>query len=233
MPVSSRLRTRLRIDMQSPGAQRKDLGQSCRKRLRICVAAIIAICGVQVPLSFAQSSITPDRIAEGWLAAINSGNVHWDWSDAKSGLRIQALKATWYNTANGAYFQAIRGAVDAALDHPDQVEDGRIPVATGGPLFHCDHALYMKNTCAISLHGSAQALPRDRGDVVMATAKFGGGTVFAMVDPWLYNEYTDGRKNPAIYKQVDNFAAGKEFVEWLIQQRPRIQNVRRPERSQL
>ncbi len=25
----------------------------------------------------------------------------------------------------------------------------------------------------------------------MATAKYGKGTVYAMVDPWLYNEYTD------------------------------------------
>jgi unsaturated rhamnogalacturonyl hydrolase len=53
----------------------------------------------------------------------------------------------------------------------------------------------------------------------MATTKFGRGTVFAVVDPWLYNEYTDGRKNPLIYNQFDNFAAGKELVQWLLQQR--------------
>jgi len=107
----------------------------------------------------------------------------------------------------------------------EQVEDGRIPVAAGGPLFKRDHTLYMKDTCAISLHGSAQELLRDRGDVVMATAKSGRGTVFAMVDPWLYNEYTDGRKNPVIYGRFDNFAAGKEFVEWLIQQQPRTKSA--------
>ena len=39
----------------------------------------------------------------------------------------------------------------------------------------------------------------------------------AMVDPWLYNEYTDGRKLPAIY---DNYAAGKEFVRWILEQVP-------------
>ena len=54
----------------------------------------------------------------------------------------------------------------------------------------------MKDTCAISLSGSAIPLLRDRGDVVMATARYGRGTVFAAVDPWLYNEYTDGRKTP-------------------------------------
>ena len=51
----------------------------------------------------------------------------------------------------------------------------------------------------------------------MATAKFGKGTVFAIVDPWLYNEYTDGRKLPAEY---DNYAAGKELVRWILRQVP-------------
>ena len=55
-------------------------------------------------------------------------------------------------------------------------------------------------------------------DVFMATAKYGKGTVFAMVDPWLYNEYTDGRKLPAKY---DNYAAGMEFVRWILEQVPR------------
>ncbi len=105
----------------------------------------------------------------------------------------------------------------------DHVEDGTIPVAGGGPLFHQPHTLYMKDTCAISLSGSAIPLLRDRGDVVMGAARYGRGTVFAAVDPWLYNEYTDGRKTPAaIYSQFDNFAAGRELVQWLIQQRPQL-----------
>jgi unsaturated rhamnogalacturonyl hydrolase len=100
------------------------------------------------------------------------------------------------------------------------VEDGRIPVDGNGPLFHHAHTLYMKDTCAISLRTPGVALLRDRGDVVMASAKFGRGTVFAAVDPWLYNEYTDGRKKPSIYAQFDNFAGGRELVQWLLQQRP-------------
>lgn len=103
----------------------------------------------------------------------------------------------------------------------EQVEDGRILVDGGGPLFHQQHTLYMKDTCAISLHAPAVALLRDRGDVVMASAKYGRGTVFAAVDPWVYNEYTDGRKKPEIYNQFDNFAGGRELVQWLLQQHPR------------
>ena len=51
----------------------------------------------------------------------------------------------------------------------------------------------------------------------MATAKYGKGTVFAVVDPWLYNEYTDHRK---VLPQQDNYAGGKEFVMWLLKQSP-------------
>ncbi len=102
----------------------------------------------------------------------------------------------------------------------EHVEDGRMAVDGNGHLFHHPHTLYMKDTCAISLSGPAVALFRDRGDVVMASAKYGQGTVFASVDPWLYNEYTDGRKKPEIYDQFDNFAGGQELVQWLFEQRP-------------
>jgi unsaturated rhamnogalacturonyl hydrolase len=52
----------------------------------------------------------------------------------------------------------------------------------------------------------------------MATAKYGKGTVFAVVDPWIYNEYTDGRNLPPEY---DNFGGATELVNWLVKQVPR------------
>jgi unsaturated rhamnogalacturonyl hydrolase len=93
---------------------------------------------------------------------------------------------------------------------------GLIPVSGGGPLFHEPHTLYMKDTCTISLKAPATPLLEDKGDIMIATAKYGKGTVFAVVDPWLYNEYTDGRKRPP---EADNYAAGKEAVRWLLEQR--------------
>jgi unsaturated rhamnogalacturonyl hydrolase len=89
-------------------------------------------------------------------------------------------------------------------------------VQPDGALFHTAHTLYMKDTCTISVSGSARALLTDRGTIVIATAKYGKGTVLAVVDPWLYNEYTDGRKHPPVQ---DNFAAGNELVRWLIEQK--------------
>ena len=63
----------------------------------------------------------------------------------------------------------------------------------------------------------AKPVLQEGDDIFMATAKFGKGEVIAFVDPWLYNEYTDGRKLPAEYQ---NYAAGVEFVRWLLEQSP-------------
>jgi len=94
---------------------------------------------------------------------------------------------------------------------------GQIHVSGGGPLFHDPHTLYMKDTCTISVKSPARPLLEDKGDIMIATARYGKGTVVAVVDPWLYNEYTNPRKNPPLQ---DNYAAGEEFVRWLIQQSP-------------
>ena len=76
----------------------------------------------------------------------------------------------------------------------------------------------LKDTCTISLKAPAASLLQDRGDILMATAKYGKGTVFAVVDPWIYNEYTDGRNLPPEY---DNFGGAMELVNWLVKQVPR------------
>jgi unsaturated rhamnogalacturonyl hydrolase len=101
------------------------------------------------------------------------------------------------------------------VDH--NIEAGTIAVQGGGALFPDAHTLYMKDTCTISVKNPATSLLEDKEGIVMATAKYGKGTVFAVVDPWLYNEYTHGRKLPP---QYDNLAAGKELVRWLLQQVP-------------
>lgn len=97
-------------------------------------------------------------------------------------------------------------------------EMGKIVVNGGGAIFHEPHTVYMKDVCTISVKSPAVSQLADNGDILMATAKYGKGTVFANVDPWLYNEYTDGRKLPATY---DNYAAGKELVRWILGQIPR------------
>lgn len=96
-----------------------------------------------------------------------------------------------------------------------QFELGKIVVRGGGPIFHEPHTLYMKDVSTISVKAPAVAQLTDSGDILMATAQYGRGTVFATVDPWVYNEYTDGRKLPMEY---DNFAGGREVVRWVLGQ---------------
>jgi unsaturated rhamnogalacturonyl hydrolase len=110
---------------------------------------------------------------------------------------------------------------DRVLKHHiigDQFAPGYIPVDGGGPVFQHPHTLYMKDTCAMSLKAPATALLEDKAGIVMATAKYGKGTVVAVVDPWLYNEYTDPRK---LLPRQDNYAAGEEFVSWLLKEAQR------------
>ena len=96
-------------------------------------------------------------------------------------------------------------------------EQGKIPIDGKGPIFHHPHTIYVKDVCTITPAKPTRALLQEGGDIFIATAKYGRGTVVAMTDPWLYNEYTDGRKLPAMY---DNYAAGKEFVRWILDQAP-------------
>jgi unsaturated rhamnogalacturonyl hydrolase len=97
------------------------------------------------------------------------------------------------------------------------IQNGTIPVTGDGPIFRHAHTLYMKDTCMITVTKPAVAVLTDKGEVVMADAKYGKGTVFAVVDPWLYNEYINGHNLSAEY---DNYAAGKEWARWLLEQVP-------------
>jgi unsaturated rhamnogalacturonyl hydrolase len=100
----------------------------------------------------------------------------------------------------------------------DAHESGKLTVPGGGPIFHDPHVLFMKDVCNISVKSPAIIAFQDDAGILMATAKYGKGTVYATVDPWIYNEYTDGRKLGAEY---DNIAGARELVLWILTQIPR------------
>ena len=100
-----------------------------------------------------------------------------------------------------------------------------VPIAAGaGGIFTAEHKALEKETCTLTLSKGAKAIVTDKGDVMMATARLGKGWVFANVDPWVYNEYTDGRKTPM---DEDNFAGGQELVRWLVGRLPEREAVGR------
>jgi unsaturated rhamnogalacturonyl hydrolase len=92
---------------------------------------------------------------------------------------------------------------------------GRLIVTPPHPIFKTARNLYLKEISTLQIKPPARAVFVDNNDNIMAVSKYGKGTVFAVGDPWLYNEYTDGRKLPPEY---DNFKAAKDLALWLIQQ---------------
>lgn len=95
-------------------------------------------------------------------------------------------------------------------------EDGAV-IIKDNPAFKTAHKIFMKDVCSISTTGDAYPfLKNTQGFTIIAVAKVGKGTVMAVGDPWLYNEYVNGRL-PAGY---ENDKAAADLAAWLIAQVP-------------
>ena len=92
---------------------------------------------------------------------------------------------------------------------------GRVMIPAGNPIFPNTKEIYIKEVSTLSLSKDAKPVLTVNGDVLIAMAKYGKGSVFVIGDPWLYNEYTDGRRLPAEY---ENFKAAQDLSRWLIAQ---------------
>jgi hypothetical protein len=96
-------------------------------------------------------------------------------------------------------------------------EDGAI-ITTGNAILKTAHKIFMKDVCSIGIKYPAEAaLNNSNGATIIAIAKYGKGTVLAVGDPWLYNEYTNGRL-PAGF---ENDNAANDLVDWLVKQVPK------------
>ncbi len=96
----------------------------------------------------------------------------------------------------------------------NQFEQGALTIPAGNAIFTTGLKLYIKELSVLNLHSPAQQLLSEGGDVIMATAAYGKGRFFALGDPWLYNEYVDGKKLPATF---GNFQAARDLSAWLLQ----------------
>ena len=92
---------------------------------------------------------------------------------------------------------------------------GAISIDASNAIFKSTKKIYIKELSTLDIQSPAKAILTKEGNVIMAAATYGKGTVFALGDPWLYNEYTDGRKLP---KDFENYEAAEELVQWLIKQ---------------
>lgn len=94
----------------------------------------------------------------------------------------------------------------------DEYETG-VVIPNDKQVFKEPYKMYLKEISVLNVKAPAKALVTKENDIVIASAKQGKGTVFAVGDPWLYNEYVDGRKLPAEY---ENYKAAEDLVKWLL-----------------
>lgn len=93
-------------------------------------------------------------------------------------------------------------------------EQGAIAIKADDSIFSGIQQVYIKELSSITLKdGATAALSTKDGHVAAAISHVGKGLVFAVGDPWVYNEYVDGRKLPL---QFENYKAMTALSKWLL-----------------
>jgi hypothetical protein len=81
------------------------------------------------------------------------------------------------------------------------------------PLFKGVSKIYIKEVSDINLSGSAKSVLTENGKVLIAENNFGKGYVFAIGDPWIYNEYIDHDRLP---ESFENRKAAENLTDLLL-----------------
>jgi unsaturated rhamnogalacturonyl hydrolase len=100
--------------------------------------------------------------------------------------------------------------------HPvtgDNFEMGASTNLPDHPLFKGVKKIYLKDISDINLSGTSKSILNEKGKVIIAENKFGKGYVFAIGDPWIYNEYIDHERLPASF---DNMKAAENLTGLLL-----------------
>ncbi|MFC0513767.1 DUF4350 domain-containing protein [Mucilaginibacter angelicae] len=104
-----------------------------------------------------------------------------------------------------------------------QFEMGAINIRPDNSIFKTAGKVYLKDIATLQLSRGAVPVLTDSNKVIVATARYGRGIVFAVGDPWIYNEYTNGRL-PASFG-FENDKAAEDITRWLLMQiRPKETN---------
>jgi lysophospholipase L1-like esterase len=81
------------------------------------------------------------------------------------------------------------------------------------PIFKNVKQIFMKEISSLRIEKPAELILTENGLVLMAVAHASKGLVFAVGDPWFYNEYMDTRRLPPEY---ENTKAGRNLFQWLL-----------------
>lgn len=92
-------------------------------------------------------------------------------------------------------------------------EMGAVKNLPDHPLFKGVSKIYIKEVSDIKLSGNAKAILTENGKVLVAENNYGKGYVFAIGDPWIYNEYIDHALLP---QSFENLKAAKNLTDILL-----------------
>jgi unsaturated rhamnogalacturonyl hydrolase len=102
--------------------------------------------------------------------------------------------------------------------HPvvnNQYEMGAFTRLPDHPVFAGVNKIFLKEVASIHLSGNARAVLEENDQVIMAECNYGKGFVFAVGDPWIYNEYIGHDRLPADF---ENRKAAENLTGYLLQQ---------------
>jgi unsaturated rhamnogalacturonyl hydrolase len=97
----------------------------------------------------------------------------------------------------------------------DKFEQGAVMAPANNSVFKTAKKVYLKEVSTLQVSSPATAVLTKEGKNIVATAKYGKGSVFIVGDPWIYDEYADGRNLPA---EFENFKAAQDIAKWAISQ---------------
>jgi len=92
-------------------------------------------------------------------------------------------------------------------------EMGAVKNLPDHPLFRGVSKIYIKEVSSINLKGKAKPVLTENGNVLIAEVNYGKGYVFAIGDPWIYNEYID---HDRLTPDFDNRKAAENLTDILL-----------------
>ena len=95
----------------------------------------------------------------------------------------------------------------------DNFPEGVVHTSDEGGVFTSGQKVYVKELVTLKTKKNVHKAAVKGKDIVAAAVSIGKGKVFVIGDPWLYNEYLNGRKLPFDYK---NYDAANQLVQWLL-----------------
>jgi unsaturated rhamnogalacturonyl hydrolase len=151
-----------------------------------------------------------DAIA-GW---VNDGGVLALMGNDKNNCEFDHL-----NQLAGRFGIHFNGDLRNAVPTHQEMARGVFSIFPDHPLFKDVNLIYMKEISTLTTAEPARPLltsrkeQRDGEDVIMAVSHFGKGLVFAVGDPWVYNESIDV-KTPSL--AIENRKGAENLARWLL-----------------